>query len=102
MPKPSTLHWSNPSVKTDKTPHTQNDNAGYELLIDGATTVGLPLVWGTTFDLSSQPFYKSAAPGNHTVRIRAVTKDGERSDWSPETTINIPAVPLPPANISVT
>jgi hypothetical protein len=98
---PHTLTWANPTTNTDGSPYTQSDNAGYEITLDGAGAVGIPLAYGTSFDLDALTAYTSLKSGAHTLALRVVSKQGVASDYSAAVTFQVAATPMAPTIVGL-
>lgn len=96
-----TLTWENPTTNTDGTPYAPADNAGYELAIDGSGAVGIPLAYGTSFDLNSLTAFTSLKSGSHSIALRVVSKQGVASDFSSAATFLVTPTPMAPKNLAV-
>lgn len=98
---PRVLSWTNPTTYTDGTPYAQTDNAGYVIQLDSTPSVGIPVAWGTSFDLSTLAGYSVLKKGSHTVSLAVVSKDGVQSAFSSPATFPIIGTPTPPQNLAV-
>lgn len=96
---PTKLTWVNPTTREDGTPYAQGDNAGYEIQIDGQGAVGIPVAWGTSFDLPTLQAYQALKSGTHTLALDAVSKEGLKSNFSAATSFLIAIRPSPPTNL---
>lgn len=101
MANPHVLSWVNPTTYTDGSAYAQTDNAGYQIVLDNSPAVGIPLAWGTTFDMSTLAAYQALTRGSHTVAIEAVDVSGEVSAPSNTATFQINLPPSPPTNLTV-
>jgi hypothetical protein len=97
------LTWVNPTTYTDGTAYDPaTENAGYELSINGAeASVALPFAFGTEFEMKDLEEYRQLPLGEHTVRLRVITKQGVASDYTGAVTFRKDGQPLAPANLAV-
>lgn len=98
---PHVFSWTNPTEYTDGSAYTQADNAGYQLILDGAPAVGIPLAWGTSFDASTLAAYQALKRGSHTAALQVVDTAGEASAPSNSVTFQIEVPPNPPTNLAI-
>lgn len=85
MAQAHTLEWTNPTTRADGSAYNQAQNAGYEIQLDGAASVSIPLAWGTSFDLSTLAAWPTLAVGNHTAGIAVVDTGGLVSGFASAT-----------------
>ncbi len=101
MSQPHTLTWVNPTLNTDGSALTQAENAGYQINIDGAGAVAIPLAWGTSFDMTSLAAYQALKSGSHSVTLALVTTAGVVGLPSNAATFQIDAIPQAATNLAV-
>lgn len=102
MTQVHTISWVNPTTNTDGTPFAATtDTAGYEIAIDGAAAVSMPIGYATTFDLSTLAVWPTLKSGNHTVSIAITTKEGETSAPSNVVTFPVLGTPQAPTNLAI-
>lgn len=96
-----TLTWTNPTQMTDGTPFAaSSDTSGYQIEIDGAAAVGIPIGYATTFDMSTLAVWPTLKTGTHTVGLAVVTKEGVTGNFG-TATFPILGVPMAPTALSV-
>lgn len=101
-PNPHTISWANPTTNTDGTPYNAaTDNAGYELVLDGAPAVSIPVSYGTSFDLSTLAAFTALKSGSHTAALAVVNKQGVVSDFSAQATFLLAGTPSAPTAVAV-
>jgi hypothetical protein len=101
MASPHTLTWTNPTTNTDGTPYGAADNAGYEIALDSVGAVGIPLAYGTSFDLGSLAAFTSLKSGLHSLALRVVSKQGVTSEFSAAVTFPVIGTPMAPTNLAM-
>jgi hypothetical protein len=96
------LSWVNPTQYTDGVAYDgPNQNAGYQIDLDSAPAVSIPLQYGTSFDLQTLASWSSMKTGSHTVALAAVTKGGVVGVFSNPATFPFEAPPMAPTNVRV-
>lgn len=102
MTSPYMLTWVNPTTNTDGSALTQSDVAGYEIAIDGAAAVSVPLGYATSFDLTTLAGFSVLKSGSHTVTLAVTNKEGETGAASSAVTFPVlPKVPGVPTALAV-
>jgi hypothetical protein len=98
-----TLNIQNPTTFTDGTAFADTtDTAGYEISIDGAAAVSIPVGYVTSFDMSTLAVWPTLKTGPHTVTLAVVTKEGVTGLYAAPLTFPILGVPVAPTLLSVT
>lgn len=96
------LTWVNPTAREDGTAYDQTQNAGYEIQLDGAGAVSVPLAWGTSIDLATVAPFQALPSGVHTLGLAVVDTGGLVSSF---TTLSFPKFsasrPLAPAAVKL-
>lgn len=94
--------WINPTQTVDGSPYDhRTQGAGYEVAFDSdEAVVVLPFAYGTEFWLKDLDAYHSLPDGEHTLRMRVITKGGEASDWA-LAPFRKALVPLPVGSLAV-
>lgn len=94
--------WANPAQYVDGTPYDhKKDGAGYEVAFDNdQAVVVLPFAYGNEFWLKDIAAYEVLPPGEHVVKLRVVTKGGEKSDWASAPFRKEP-IPVPVSDLAV-
>lgn len=96
------LSWVNPVKNTDDTAYdAASQQAGIDIVIDGAPAVSVPVGAATEFDLTSLAGFGALKSGAHTVAIDVVTKTGVHSDLSGAASFSLEGKPLAPTNLAV-
>jgi hypothetical protein len=90
---PHTLSWSNPTTNTDGSALAQTDVAGYQLALDGAAAVSVPIGYATTFDMSTLAAYEALKSGSHTATLALTNVEGNTGAASNAVTFSIAAIP---------
>lgn len=96
------LKWNNPGTHTDGSPHTQNENAGYSVIVDQLPAQSLDLQYGTSFDVTTLIDKLALKPGTHTISIAAVGKTGVVGMYSVPSSFTVSPQPAAPSNVSIT
>lgn len=91
------VNWIAPQKRADGT----GEAAHYAILIDGEK-VAQTSAATTSVDLAVQPFYKTLAPGVHTLRVVAIDKYNQSSPPSAGALVTIAPPPAPAAPTGVT
>lgn len=88
--------WAQPLFNTDGSAFDAAQFAGFELEIDGAPAVSVPVAWQTSgrYDLPFAGF--SFADGNHSARVRVKHVNGQVSAYSNAATFVVARVPEAP------
>lgn len=93
MANPHVLSWINPTLNTDGSAMAQPDFAGYELSLDGAPSVSVPLQFGVTFDMATLAAYQALKTGAHTATLAVVNTAGNVG--APSTAASFQLSPTP-------
>ncbi len=101
MANPTTLKWQNPTTYVDGSVYGQTDNAGYQLNIDAAPAVSIPLAWGTQFDLTTLAAFTALKKGAHSLTLQAISKGGIASAPSSAVTFSVEIAPAAPTAVVV-
>lgn len=95
------IKWANPTAREDGTPYGQNDNAGYEITIDGTPAVAIPTAWATEFELNTLDIVQGLKHGNHTAALAVVDKGGLKSGNSNAVTFPKSSKPGAPTGLAL-
>lgn len=108
MANPTVIRWQGPTTWSNGDPFTQADYAGYEVAVNGAPAVALPVQWAPSNQYSLELASLAAVEAeegeirNFTVRIRTVASSGSTSDWSAPLSFSLDLrVPNPPQSLAV-
>lgn len=98
---PTMLKWANPTTYIDGSVYGQADNAGYQINIDAAPAVSIPLAWGTQFDLTTLAAFTALKKGTHSLTLQAVSKGGIASAPSSAATFSVDIAPSAPTAVAL-
>lgn len=102
MAQVHTLSWVNPTTNTDGSAFADTtDTAGYEIAIDGAAAVSIPIGFATSFDMSTLAVWPTLKTGNHTATLAVATKEGVTGLPSNPVTFPVFGVPTAPTGLAV-
>lgn len=93
--------WSQPKFNTDGSAFDAAQFAGFELEVDGAPVVSVPLAWADSgaYELPHAPF--NFSEGAHSARIRAKHVNGKVSAFSVAASWSVaPREPMPPLDFA--
>ena len=97
-----TISWTGPTTYTDGTPYGQADHGGYELEINGALSVAVPVAWqqDNTYELPVAGL-AGIKQGDNSVRLRTVAANGQVSEYTPSVTFPFLSIPGAPSALVV-
>lgn len=99
---PHVISWVNPTQNTDGSALAATGIAGYELSIDGAPAVGLPLTAeATSFDMSTLASFDALKSGAHSVTLAVVSTAGAVGAPSTAASFSLNPVPGQPTGVAV-
>lgn len=97
------MNWVGPTLNTNGSVFDEPQFCGYEVDLDGSGPQSIIVAWdgdnNYEFDLASAQL--ALDPGDHSVRLRVVNKQGERSDWTNPAAFTVVVRPNPPTLLSV-
>jgi hypothetical protein len=100
MSNPYLMTWDNPTTNTDGTVLPQTDIAGYQIGVDSAPAVSVPIGFATSFDLTTLAGFSGLKSGQHTASLAVVNKEGTVG-VAATTTFPVLAVPATVTNLAV-
>lgn len=97
------VFWKQPPTMEDGSPFTAEMFAGWELIVDDQPAIAVPLQWDgsadTVYEFDLAQLSLTEAP--HTLTMRTIERDGDKSPASPQVTFTYKRVPSPPLVLSV-
>jgi hypothetical protein len=95
------LFWTQPLTNVDGTVFDESQFAGYEIEVNGAPVVSVPVAWVTSGAYELPIASVTSTVGSYTARIRVVNRDGVASDFSNSATFDVlPKQPSAPINFA--
>lgn len=104
MSNPTKLSWRQDKLNTDGSVFDAAQFAGFELEINAAPAVSVPIAWDddTNYEMPLADLTAVQATGDYTLRIRTVNKAGSASAYSAPATFAMDfRVPTAPTALSV-
>jgi hypothetical protein len=101
MANPTHFTWTQPLVDQGGVLFTQARYNGYEIEINGAPAVSIPVGWDSDGEYSFPIADAVPGYGLFSARIRVLSKDEGPSGFSNAATFVIAAPPVEPQNFSV-
>lgn len=103
---PSTASWVNATQGTDQNGNTVpwdalTDMAGVQVSFDGQPAVSVPTQFANKIALSTVGSYAALPPGQHTMTVADVTKEGAVSPPSQTVTFLVAVVPNAPTGLAL-
>ena len=103
---PKTATWTNPTQATDANGvpvafDPSQDMAGIEIQLDDQPAVVVPAGVATSFDLTSLDAFKALSPGEHTLGLAIVTKEGTVGQFASGATFQRAVIPLAPTSLAL-
>lgn len=88
--------WAQPKQNTDGSAFDAAQFAGYELEVDGAAAVSVPVAWNDSGNYELPFAGLSFADGSHVARIRVKHVNGAVSDFSDSAAFTVARQPVAP------
>jgi hypothetical protein len=100
--KPRDVTWTNPTERVDNTPFdSTTETAGYELALDSAPAISIPIGYATSYDLTQLSAYADLKTGTHSATLAITDKEGNTSAPSAPATFRVALAPLAPTALAV-
>lgn len=104
MPNPTRLTWQQPATNTDGSTFDAAQFNGFELEINEAPAVSVPIVWDEdgAYELPLAGLVAVDETGAYVMRMRTLHKNGNSSAWSAPVAFSMDfRVPAAPVGLSV-
>lgn len=103
MANPTKIQWTGPSTYTNGNPFGQADHGGYEISVNGAPAVAIPVAWQSNNEYEFDLAALNLGVGSYSVTLRTVAANGQRSVPTNPVTFQIvdERIPNPPTNLRV-